>query len=124
MTQVLKTPSDAMASTVDISDSGVLRVEARRRLPASGIIWSSDGVVVTAHHVSDVRYPVSRELAARFGHRPFVQAHFRKGDEAAVGPNREGGQRRQARTVEDDRLRQPSPSRATRRRLSLISCSN
>jgi S1-C subfamily serine protease len=29
----------------------VVRVEARRRLPASGVLWSADGVVVTAHHV-------------------------------------------------------------------------
>jgi S1-C subfamily serine protease len=26
-------------------------VEARRRLPASGIVWSADGTIVTAHHV-------------------------------------------------------------------------
>jgi S1-C subfamily serine protease len=26
-------------------------VEARPRLPASGIIWSTDGVIVTAHHI-------------------------------------------------------------------------
>jgi S1-C subfamily serine protease len=26
-------------------------VEARRRLPASGIVWSADGLIVTAHHV-------------------------------------------------------------------------
>ncbi len=28
-----------------------MRVEGRRRLPASGIAWSADGLVVTAHHV-------------------------------------------------------------------------
>lgn len=28
----------------------VLRVEGRRRTPASGVAWSTDGVVVTAHH--------------------------------------------------------------------------
>lgn len=29
----------------------VVRVEGRRRGPASGVVWSSDGLVVTAHHV-------------------------------------------------------------------------
>lgn len=29
----------------------VVRVEARRRLPATGIVWSAAGAIVTAHHV-------------------------------------------------------------------------
>jgi S1-C subfamily serine protease len=29
----------------------VVRVDGRRRGPASGVVWSSDGLVVTAHHV-------------------------------------------------------------------------
>jgi S1-C subfamily serine protease len=28
-----------------------VRVEARRRLPASGLVWSRDGIIVTAHHI-------------------------------------------------------------------------
>jgi S1-C subfamily serine protease len=51
MTEVLRNLSDDLAATVETAGSGVVRVEARRRLPASGIVWSSDGVVVTAHHV-------------------------------------------------------------------------
>jgi S1-C subfamily serine protease len=51
MTEVLRNLSDDLAATVETAGPGVVRVEARRRLPASGIVWSSDGVVVTAHHV-------------------------------------------------------------------------
>lgn len=51
MSEVLRNVSDALASTVEAAGSGVVRVEARRRLPASGILWSPDGVVVTAHHI-------------------------------------------------------------------------
>ena len=51
MSEVLRNVSDAVASTVEATGSGVVRVEARRRLPASGVLWSSDGVIVTAHHV-------------------------------------------------------------------------
>jgi S1-C subfamily serine protease len=32
-------------------DASVVRVEARRRLPATGIVWSADGFIITAHHV-------------------------------------------------------------------------
>ncbi len=51
MAEVLRSLSDAMATTVETAGPGVLRVAARRRLPASGIVWSADGVIVTAHHV-------------------------------------------------------------------------
>lgn len=51
MTQVLGSLSEAMAATVKTAGAGVVRVEGRKRMSASGIIWSGDGVVVTAHHV-------------------------------------------------------------------------
>ena len=51
MTQVLENLSDELAATVEAAGSSVVRVEARRRLPATGIVWSSDGIIVTAHHV-------------------------------------------------------------------------
>jgi S1-C subfamily serine protease len=50
VTEVLQDLSDALAATVETAGSSVVQVEARRRLPASGIIWSSDGVIVTAYH--------------------------------------------------------------------------
>lgn len=51
MTEVLKDLSDSLAAAVEAAGPGIVRVEARRRLPASGIVWSADGVIVTAHHV-------------------------------------------------------------------------
>lgn len=51
MTEVLRNVSDALATTVETAGPSVVRVEARRRLAASGIVWSSDGVIVTTHHV-------------------------------------------------------------------------
>lgn len=51
MASALQTLSDATAAIVESAGRGVLRVEARRRLPASGFAWSADGVIVTAHHV-------------------------------------------------------------------------
>ncbi|MEJ2748872.1 MAG: trypsin-like peptidase domain-containing protein [Anaerolineae bacterium] len=48
---VLSDLSQALADTVAQAGSGVVRVEARRRLPASGIVWSADGLIITANHV-------------------------------------------------------------------------
>jgi S1-C subfamily serine protease len=43
--------SDELAAVVARAGQAVVRVEGRRRLPASGIVWSPQGVIVTAHHV-------------------------------------------------------------------------
>ena len=51
MTQLLAELSDVLAGTVERGSTGVVRVEGRNRMPASGIIWPSDGIIVTAHHV-------------------------------------------------------------------------
>jgi S1-C subfamily serine protease len=42
--------STSLSATVKAASAAVVRVEARRRAPASGLIWT-DGVVVTAEHV-------------------------------------------------------------------------
>jgi S1-C subfamily serine protease len=51
MSDVLKNLSDAMADAVASAGASVVQVNARRRLPASGVVWSADGVIVTSHHV-------------------------------------------------------------------------
>jgi S1-C subfamily serine protease len=51
MTEILSSLSQALADVADQGGRGLVRVEARRRLPASGIVWSADGLIVTAHHV-------------------------------------------------------------------------
>lgn len=48
---VLENLSNALAETVEAVSPGVVRVEARRRFPATGVVWSADGIVVTSHHV-------------------------------------------------------------------------
>jgi S1-C subfamily serine protease len=51
MSEILSNLSNALAAAVEMASKSVVRVEGRRRLPASGIVWSSEGVIVTAHHV-------------------------------------------------------------------------
>ncbi len=58
---VLSDLSNALAAATENAGAGVVRVEARPRLPASGIVWSADGVIVTAHHI------VEQEDAERIG---------------------------------------------------------
>ncbi|MCU0474735.1 MAG: S1C family serine protease [Anaerolineae bacterium] len=50
MTTPFQQLSDSMAEAVAHAAHSIVRVEARRRLPATGIVWS-DEYVITAHHV-------------------------------------------------------------------------
>lgn len=43
--------SEAMADAVEKAGASVVAVSARRRFPATGIIWGADGVIVTSDHV-------------------------------------------------------------------------
>lgn len=51
MSHILTDLSTALAGITEGAGPHVVRVEARRRVPASGIIWSAEGTIVTAHHV-------------------------------------------------------------------------
>jgi S1-C subfamily serine protease len=43
--------SDELASAVETAGASIVRVNARPRMPASGVVWAADGLVVTADHV-------------------------------------------------------------------------
>ncbi len=51
MSEVLETLSGGLADVVDCASKAVVRVEGRRRLAATGIVWSEDGLILTANHV-------------------------------------------------------------------------
>ena len=51
MSDVLQAVSEAMASLAERAGASVVRVEGRNRLPASGVIYRADGVIVTSNHV-------------------------------------------------------------------------
>jgi S1-C subfamily serine protease len=51
MSEVLKSLSGDMAAVVKQASASIVRVEARRRAAASGVIYSEDGIIVTANHV-------------------------------------------------------------------------
>lgn len=60
-TTLLTQLSKALADTVEAVGSSVVRVEARRRGHASGVVWSEDGFIVTANHC------VQRDQSLRAG---------------------------------------------------------
>jgi S1-C subfamily serine protease len=51
MSAVLPELSEALADAVSAAADGLVRVEGRERLPATGIVWDAEGLIVTAHHV-------------------------------------------------------------------------
>ena len=51
MSDDLTQVSEELADTVASAGRSVVRVEGRRRMAASGIVWSQDGLIVTADHV-------------------------------------------------------------------------
>lgn len=51
MANVLQNLSNDMAAAVESVGPGIVRIEGRKRMSASGIVWSADGVILTAHHV-------------------------------------------------------------------------
>jgi S1-C subfamily serine protease len=47
----LKTVSNEMAALVETVGAGIVRVAARRRTPATGVVMTEDGMIVTANHI-------------------------------------------------------------------------
>lgn len=63
MSGVLQAVSAALVETVAAAEAGVVRVEGRRRLPATGIVWSADGLIVTSSHALERERDLSVGLA-------------------------------------------------------------
>ena len=60
-TSVLSSLSDELVALVASVEKSVVQVDARDRQTASGVVWSADGLIVTADHV------VQREEGIRVG---------------------------------------------------------
>ena len=83
--------SDDLAAAVERAGAGTVTVNARRRMPASGIVWTEDGLIVTANHVVErddditVGLPDGREVAAAVvGRDPGSDIALLKADATAV----------------------------------------
>ena len=51
MANVLQSLSSELAGLAERVGASIVRVDARKRQPASGIVWSDNGVIVTTNHV-------------------------------------------------------------------------
>lgn len=51
MASMLESVSTELAKAVEGAGQAIMQVKGRRRMPASGILWSEAGEIVTAHHV-------------------------------------------------------------------------
>ena len=51
MSTLIQDLSTALGATVETVGASIVQVDARRRLPASGIVWEAEGVIVTANHI-------------------------------------------------------------------------
>jgi len=79
--------SETLAGAVASAGGSVVRVEARRRMPASGIVWSAGGHILTAHHVIEsdegmmVGLPDGNEVSATLvGRDPATDLAMLKAD--------------------------------------------
>jgi S1-C subfamily serine protease len=67
---LLANVSDELAGAVEGAGTAVVTVHGRRRHPASGIVWTADGLIVTANHVVErdeeieIGLPDGRTVAA------------------------------------------------------------
>ncbi|MCB8944884.1 MAG: trypsin-like peptidase domain-containing protein [Ardenticatenaceae bacterium] len=93
MSNVLTDLSAALAQTVADAGAGVVRVEGRRRIPATGIVWSADGTILTAHHVVSrdegiqIGLPDGRSVAATLvGRDPSTDLAVLKAEAADLTP--------------------------------------
>lgn len=50
MTNAFQDLSNGITEIIEAASPSVVRVEGRRRLSSSGVVWSGEGVIVTAHH--------------------------------------------------------------------------
>lgn len=90
---VLSDLSQTLAATVESAGAGIVRVEARSRVPASGIVWSADGVIATAHHVVEeedsipVGLPDGRTVKAKLvGRDPTTDVAVLRAEATGLSP--------------------------------------
>lgn len=97
MSNVLTDLSAALATAVSQADNSIVRVEGRRRLGATGIVWSEEGLILTANHVVNrdegikIGLPNGERVSATLvGRDPSTDLALLKTDASGLTPLTEG----------------------------------
>jgi S1-C subfamily serine protease len=92
-TGVLGRLSDELAAAVERAGAGAVTVYARQRMPATGIVWTEDGLIVTANHVVEQNEDIKLGLpdgrtvpAALIGRDPGSDIALLQTDAAGLTP--------------------------------------
>lgn len=90
---VLANISDDLSRLVSDRAPSVVRVEARHRAPSSGVVWSSDGVIITADHSVErddeirIGLPTGDTVSATLaGRDPSTDVAVLRADTAGLAP--------------------------------------
>lgn len=97
MFEHLKTLSEELAALVRTAGESVVRVSARPHFGASGVVWSADGVIVTADHAVEredrieVGLPDGRTVGARLvGRDPSTDVAVVRAEAGGLKPAQPG----------------------------------
>jgi S1-C subfamily serine protease len=125
MNEIAVELSNALAGAAESAGESVVRVEGRARGASTGVVWSADGVVLTAHHTldweEDVRVGLAdgRSLAAAVvGRDPGTDLALLRVDAAGLRP---AAWRDEAPRVGQVLLHLSRPGRTVRARLGIAS---
>jgi S1-C subfamily serine protease len=94
---VLAGLSDDLARAVERAGASVVRVDARRRQAASGVVWAADGLILTADHVLErdedltVGLPDGRSVGTRIvGRDPGTDLALLRAEAQGLSPVQQG----------------------------------
>lgn len=88
MTNFATELSQSLAAAVAAASNGIVSVDGRRRIGSTGIVWSADGVVVTANHSlhADDGIEVDGAPAALVGRDPSTDVAVLQGQKKGLTP--------------------------------------
>jgi len=122
----LESLSSELVAAVESAGPSVVRVEGRRRIASSGVVWSGEGVIVASHHAVDVEEDVpvglhdGRTVTARVvGRDPGSDLALLRAEASGLVPPRWGdaAAAKPGRVV----LGLSRPGRSIRARLAIVS---
>ena len=94
---VLAAFSDQLAEAVERAGAAVVRVDARRRYPASGVVWGAGGLILTADHALErdedvaVGLPNGQSVEAKIvGRDPGTDLALLRAEAPGVAPIQRG----------------------------------